>query len=131
MKPPHEVEGPLLSPEVEAFIEHYGVRGMRWGVRKSRSARAKYPQSSESKKVQKLRERKAGQLSNKQLQTVNTRLNLEQNYSKLNPNAIKRGTVAAAAILSTVQLGVTAYNLATSPAGKAAIAAGRKAARGG
>lgn len=102
---------------------------MKWGVRKVRVSRAKSarPASSESKKVSELRTRKPHQLTNKQLQTVNSRLNLENNFTKLNPNAIKRGTVAAAAILGTLQIGVTAYNMASSPAGKAAIANGRKA----
>lgn len=116
--------------EVARFIEHHGTKGMRWGVRKPRRVEKKtHPQSSESKKVETLRERKPRQLTNKQLQTVNNRLNLEQNYSKLNPNAVKRGTVAAAAILGTLQVGVTAYNMATSPAGKAAIANAKKVLR--
>lgn len=116
------------QPEVERFIEHYGTKGMKWGVRKARASRAgKTSKSSgESKSVAELRRKKPHELTNQQLQTVNTRLNLEQSYSRMNPSAIKRGTVGAAAILGTLQVGVTAYNMATSPAGKAAIANGKK-----
>lgn len=30
-----------MSDQVEDFLEHYGVRGMKWGVRKDRSAASK------------------------------------------------------------------------------------------
>lgn len=109
---------------VKEFIEHVGVKGMHWGVRKDRGSVR--PSSSESKKVSELRKRKPHQLTNKQLKLVNERLNLEQNFKRMNPGPAKAGKEIAAGILGTIGLGVTAYNVVHSPAGKAAIAAGKK-----
>lgn len=41
----------------------------------------------------------------------------------MNPNTLKRGTMAAAGILATAKIGVDAYNVINSPAAKAARAA--------
>jgi hypothetical protein len=110
---------------VDDTIEHYGVKGMHWGVRKARNERVR-KEAFDSKKVTELRKRGKKNLSNKQLKEVNDRLNMEQNFSRMNPSAIKKGTEAAAGILATVGVAVTAYNMATSPAGKAAIALAKK-----
>jgi hypothetical protein len=110
---------------VDDTIEHYGVKGMHWGVRKARNERVR-KEAFDSKKVTELRKRGKKNLSNKQLKEVNDRLNMEQNFSRMNPSAIKKGTEAAAGILATLGVAVTAYNMATSPAGKAAIALAKK-----
>jgi hypothetical protein len=117
-------------PEVEEFIAHHGVKGMKWGVRKSRSSISKNPASEDHSEVSALKKKKKHELSDKQLERVNKRLNLEKNYNKLNPTTIKRGAIGAAAILSTLQTASTVYNLATSPAGKAAISNARKVIEG-
>jgi hypothetical protein len=102
---------------------------MKWGVRKVRASRAKTPTnpSGDAKKVAEIRKKRPHEMTNKQLETVNKRLGLEQNYNKMTPSAIKRGTVAAAAILATAQLGITAYNMLQSPAAKAASKNARRA----
>lgn len=100
---------------------------MKWGVRKARSRKPAHPQAYDSKRISELRTRKPHQLTDKQLQAVNKRLNLETNYSKMNPSTLKRGTVKAAAILGTIQLGITAYNMLQSPAAKAFVTRGRQA----
>jgi hypothetical protein len=105
---------------------------MKWGVRKARAAVSKKPPekpTKEAREAHKLRKKHPHDLTNEQLAAVNKRLNLEQNYNKLNANAIKRGTVAAGTILATAQLGVTAYNIATSPAAKAGAKALRTVAK--
>lgn len=138
MKPPPSVDEMQLLPEVDAFIEHYGTKGMKWGVRKRPSTKRgvrgaknergeRFPKTGDAKKVAELRRREPYQLSNKQIQTVNTRLNLEQNYNKLNPNAIKRGAVAAGAILAAVKTGQKVYKIYKSPQGQAAIKNARRA----
>jgi hypothetical protein len=111
---------------VQEFIEHYGTKGMKWGVRKARNENARR-QAFESKQISELKKRKPSELTNKQLKAVNERLNMEQNFNRLNPSAVKRGTEAASAILATAGIGVAAYNMVTSPAGKAAIATAKKA----
>lgn len=122
------------TDSVTGFIEHYGTKGMRWGVRRTRSqlkeARAirKKPQTTESKQVSQLRRRKPHQLTNKQLKVVNERLNLETNYSRLNPSVTKRGEQTLKAAIAGGGLLIAAHKMVTSEQGKAVIAKGMKAA---
>lgn len=67
-------------------LAHYGVRGMKWGVRRTRSQLD--ADSPDSAKVKTLRTKAAvnkstDPLSNEELQTVVTRMNLEQQYRNL------------------------------------------------
>lgn len=118
--------------EVQEFLEQSGVKGMKWGVRKSRTGAISprtgkpFPRTADSTKVAELRARKPHQLSNKQLKAVNERLQMEEKFTKLNPDSIKRGIIKATAIMGTIQIGINLYNMANSPAGKAAIANGKK-----
>lgn len=109
---------------VNDFIEHHGVLGMKWGRRGSGSSRG--PASAESRRVSDLKNRPKHTLTNKQLKTVNERISLERNFSKMNPSTVKKGAEAAAATLATIGIGISAFNMITSPAGKAAISAGKK-----
>jgi hypothetical protein len=114
-----------MSQDVEEFIKHHGVKGMRWGVRKARST---VKTSSDYKKTAPHRGKKPSELTNKQLKAVNERINLEQNYRRLNPSKIKAGAEAATAIMALTGVGIMAYNQINSPAGRALIAKGKKAA---
>lgn len=71
-------------------LKHYGVKGMRWG-----KSKAVIPSSDDSVKaaVLKARAKKGGAkaLTNQELQTLVTRLNLEQQYSRLNPKVKSDG----------------------------------------
>lgn len=80
---------------VESFLAHYGVIGMRWGIRKRRSVSPAHPVSedaarSSALKVQ-VRRHGTQSLSNSDLQALVTRLNLENQYGKLNPENISSG----------------------------------------
>lgn len=108
--------------DVNDFLEHYGVKGMRWGVRR-RSTGAK--PSSDAKKVNKLKGRPASTLTNKQLRDINARLNLEQQYGRMNPSRVERGRNRAQTVLATAGIAVSAYNLINSPAGRAVTSLGR------
>ena len=123
-KPPPSL---LTHSNVIEFIEHYGTKGMRWGVRTGGKGKAPKKETSDYKKSVPLRSRKPSELTNKQLKAVNERINLEQNYSRLNPTKVQKGKAVALGIMATATTAATAYNLYNSPAGKAAIAAGRKA----
>lgn len=89
-------------------LYHHGVKGMKWGVRRSRSAKYKGKTkgwSKEAKEAYRIKQKKVKQMSNKELQTLNKRTQLEQEYKRLNPNAVKRGVAAvgtASAALGTV-----------------------------
>lgn len=111
------------NEKVKDFIEHHGVKGMRWGVRRSKAA---IKRSAESKRVSELRARPKQSLTNKQLRIVNERLNLEQQFSRLNPTTVAIGHNAVRNTLAIVGTAATLYNIVNSPAGKAAVAAGKK-----
>ena len=111
------------SAFVDNFLEHYGVKGMRWGVRQKRPG---VKLSGDAQKARKYRGKPASSLTNKQLRELNERIKLEQNYKKLNPGKKTRGEEAVKGVLATAGLGITVYNMAKSPAGKAAIEAGKK-----
>ncbi len=71
-------------------IAHYGTKGMKWGVRKSRS------RSSDSSSTAKLRKKKGFQLTNDELRKVNARLSLEKQYSQLNPSTASKAKAVVA-----------------------------------
>lgn len=113
---------------------HYGVKGMKWGVRRTDSqlARARGAKPSEDhKKVASYQARaKAGgvkTLSNKEMQAVVNRLNLEQNYKRLNPSTINRGLNTTKSVVGAVGTVSSVIALANSPAGQAAKKAIQKA----
>ena len=78
-------------PEIrtaEEFFEHFGVKGMKWGVRRGAGA-SNSPTSKDAAKASKFQQvaKKSGTraLSNEELQTLVTRMNLEQQYNRLKP----------------------------------------------
>jgi hypothetical protein len=114
------VEGSVLA--------HYGVKGMKWGVRRSQSERvSNKPTASED--VQKVDAHKAvikvggtRALSNKELKEVVDRMNLEQQYAQLkqkNGTKITKGHDEVKKILALGETASKAYNMINSPAGKA------------
>lgn len=116
-----------MSGEEEAviFLEHHGIKGQKWGVRRKSKGSVKV--SSDAKKVAPLKGRHVSTLTNKQLKTANERINLEQQYKRMNPNKVESGKRHVLEALATIGIAVSVFNLATSPAGKAAISAGKKA----
>lgn len=85
---------------LDEVLEHYGIKGMKWGVRRTREqidrARGKRKakgkpvtptksQDAERAEATKAKVAKEGvsSLSNQELQQLNKRLNLEKNYSDL------------------------------------------------
>jgi ribosomal protein S18 acetylase RimI-like enzyme len=83
------LEGFLAQSEIdnaEEIISHYGVRGMHWGTRRSRAQIDSDSEDVRRVKTAKGRiksNRTTDVLSNKELQDVVTRMNLEQQYSRL------------------------------------------------
>lgn len=92
------------------YLAHYGVLGMKWGVRRyrnkdgSRTAegkrRRKREYSKDYEETKTLRKKKASELSNEELKKVTKRLQLEQNYKQLNPSIVKRGIKALGTVSS-------------------------------
>lgn len=100
------------------FLEHYGVKGMRWGVRKKRSS-SSGEASEDFLRTAGLRNRSPAELSTAQLRQLNERMNLEQNYSRMNPSTLARGQARVNSILAIGATANAALAFARSPAGQA------------
>lgn len=76
----------LDTGDLNAFLAHFGVKGMKWGVRRKST---RLPATGDSKAAQKVvtkaKVNSTDALSNKELRTAIERLNLEQQYSRLRP----------------------------------------------
>ena len=78
-------------------LYHYGVLGMKWGRRKSRTSsgttRSKKSsnQSEDYVRAKKLKKKKLSQLSNAELKELNNRMQLESQYKNLKRQNISAG----------------------------------------
>lgn len=111
---------------IEEHLEHHGIKGMRWGVRRANPSQT--PQSGDYKKVAKLKSKPAQSLSNKQLKTVNERGNLETQFSRLNPSKKSKGKLHAKEFLEVAGLVTSIYALSTTPLAKKLMSVGKKQA---
>jgi hypothetical protein len=101
---------------VDDLLYHYGVKGMHWGIRRRSpqnseptpvairaepgkpivtSGGKRQPTTEDAKTAAMLRQKAKGSglqaLSNEEMQTVVSRMNLEQQYARLNPKQIGLG----------------------------------------
>jgi hypothetical protein len=78
-----------------SYLIHYGVRGMRWGIRRSKertdTRSADVVRVDAAKKL--IRKHGTKSLSNADLQAVVNRMNLERQYTSLKPNLVNPNTV--------------------------------------
>ncbi len=105
---------------VDDILKHYGVKGMKWGVRKDRlpsavvvkpkrggalktSGGKNQPASRDAKSAARLRQRAkastTNSLSNDELQRLVKRMNLEQQYSNLSKQQASGGKAFIAKLI--------------------------------
>lgn len=100
--------------DVEDFLAHYGVKGMKWGKRKARSSSG--PASKDHRDSRLIRGKSVREMSNAELKSLNTRLELEQKHKKLNPTKAAAGKAWLTSAIATAGLGISVYNLANHQA---------------
>ena len=125
----------LRHDALVGFLAHHGVKGMRWGVRRTDAQLSGGSHETSGDKAQanavaaKVAKGNTSALSNQELQSLVTRMNLEQQYSRLTdkPSTVKKGYSFVKGAVDVAGTGVKIYQLATSPAAKAGRALVRKA----
>lgn len=114
-------------------LEHHGIKGMHWGVRRQKAAdgRVRGPSrsvrggiSSDAARAKEshttAKTHGVHALSNQDLQHLVSRMNLEQQYSRLsssstNKTKVKRGFGAVKSVLSVAKTVQEVHSLANSP----------------
>lgn len=124
---------PKVSTEMPIEeLYHYGVLGMKWGVRRNRrnvkKAQAKASKKAGKTKAQKgsedfekakaLNAKGAKHLSNAELKELTTRMQLESQYKNLNPSKVKKGMKIVAGVATAGTTVSTLYGLSKSPLAK-------------
>lgn len=106
------------------YLAHYGVPGMKWGVRrqhassgskKSRRQKRRATYSKDYLESEPLRKKNYKQLSNAELTKLNKRMNLEQNYKRLNPKGIDKGIAVSKKIIAVGATAAGIYALSKNP----------------
>lgn len=115
-------------------LQHYGVLGMKWGRRKDKGNSAVGKSSSDENASEDAKAASAAKakvkttglssLSNKELQTLNERMNLEANYSRLTSqgtpekSAVDKGLAVYNGLKKTADIANEVYRTYNSPAVK-------------
>ena len=108
-------------------LMHFGIKGMKWGIRRYQNKDGTYTNAGKKRRgsedyenAREYEKRGIKNLSNKELQQLVNRQNLEKQYKDLNPSLLKRGQKTAAAIVATAGTigGLTAAAKKYGPTGK-------------
>lgn len=124
-----------LDMSDEHSLAHFGIKGMKWGVRKERGtgpstagaathspkavltkALAKKPPiapSSDFTKAQTILKKRPQEMTNEELKHLTSRLNLEKQYKQLNPNVAVRGKLLVAGVIAAGTMALKLHQLAT------------------
>ncbi len=104
----------------EDYLEHFGVKGMKWGVKRAEN-RVKVANSSDHNETRTIMKKSVSAMSNAELQKANMRRQLETQYATLNPAAVTRGQKFAKNALAigkttgqVVEAGKTIYEIQKS-----------------
>ena len=92
----------------QEFLEHYGVKGMKWGVKGGASKRGK--QSKDYEQASTLASKGSKALSNDELRTALNRIQMERQYSQLTATPSK-AAVGLSVVKKALDVGNTANNI--------------------
>lgn len=118
--------GFVVGIEPDNPVKHYGVRGMKWGVRRTREQRSEAKKQEaqrhqDSARARELMKKKVSSLSNEELAFVNQRRQLEANYAKLNPKKSARRKQKIKGHLETLALIETTFKATQQPVAQRVI----------
>lgn len=113
--------------DLDDFLAHYGIRGMKWGVRRSRAelakTRAGHEPSSDASAARRtqaqVKKGGIGSVSNADLRALNERLNLEKNYKSLTSSKQKDGQSFVEKVVKGGKTMNDVYKFYNSPVGTA------------
>ena len=104
-------------------LAHYGIKGMKWGVRRYQNKDGSYTSagkkrrkqySSDYEETKALRKKSYKELSDQELKRLNKRLNLESEYKRLNPQGVFRGKQIARDLIATFGIVSSLYAVSNS-----------------
>lgn len=114
--------------DLDNVIMHYGVKGMKWGRRKSRPAPqlARTPSKSKDQRtVNYIKTKKPSAMTNDELRKLNTRTDLMTKYRQANPTKLKKAEKLIKTLLAAGATVTSLVALLNQPYVKAAIAQGK------
>lgn len=79
---------------------HWGIPGMKWGVRRKNSGGSSRPESEDHKTVKSLRSKKVSEMSNDELKKLTSRLQLEKQLKDLSASDVGIGQKFVQEVLS-------------------------------
>lgn len=85
-----------MENNIEEFLMHFGIPGMRWGVRRKRNT------SADNDSARSIQKKHISEMSNDELKKLTTRLQLERQYKDLNPSTIAAGRKLVANITADI-----------------------------
>lgn len=119
---------PTTDKKVEETLAHFGILGMHWGVRRPTGTDglvrgASKPLSEDYITTQTLRKHNPKVLSNKEITTINTRLQLEKSLRDLKSKDLTKGQDTAKVLLGLGTTMTSIVALGATSGGKAIKAA--------
>jgi len=108
--------------DIDAYLEHVGILGMKWGVRRARGSDGRVKGGSKGSadhlEAKVLKKKGYKNLSNKELQDLTKRMQLEQSFRTLKSSDQQKGLDFVKTITGVGTTLATAYALSQTPLAK-------------
>lgn len=119
----------MAEKDVEEFLAHFGVLGMKWGKRKADSAPRRGPAHEDYTSSRAALRTQTRELSTRQIQATNSRLQQERTLADLKRQntVLAKGQNHLKVLIGLGALSVSIATLAATPLGKGAIGVGKRA----
>lgn len=112
-------------------LSHYGILGMKWGVRRERGKDGRVTSSKDYREARRLRAKGSRNLSTQELQDLTKRLQLEKQLKDLSPKNYRKGMKIVKEATAAGTTVASLYALAKTPLGQDVIKAIKRAGRAG